>query len=238
LKRNNILQVALFLLSVSLSAQADKLHFRVVTTDSTSVSGINVVNMVNEKSATTNSGGEFTIMAKAEDLLVLQKETFEYTRYLIEPEDLAKPVIIIKMVPKPIALREVVVTQRALPDDLFKKHSDHRKFTPAEKKLYTARSGIFDPVINWMSGRTTMLKKELDVEMKERLLARVETLYDDDYYVETLKIPQEYIGDFKRYMIDNDAFVSALKAKNKTLIRFESAKLATSYRQLMSAVIK
>ncbi len=233
MKRNSHILI-LLLLSVCCFAQNGEklLRFRTVSPDSTSVSGINVVNIVNEKSAKTNGAGEFSIACKPGDLLILQKETFEYNRRLIEEEDLKAAVIIIKMIPKPIELDAVVVTGKAS-DDLSR-HKDHRKFTPAERKVYTATNGILDPVINAISGRTAMLKKEVDVEMKERLMARAETLYDDDYYVKTLGIPQEYIRDFQYYMIDDPQFVSALKAKNKTLMKFESARLATTYKQLMA----
>ena len=214
------------------------LRFKVTTTDSTSVSGINVVNMVNEKSAVSNSDGEFIILVKPGDLLILQKETFEYKRQSIDEEDMLKTVVIVKMIPKPIALEEVVVSQKATPDDLIMHHKDHRQFTPAEKKLYTATTGLLDPLLNLMSGRTAQLKRELQVEMKERLLDRVDMMYDDQYYTGQLKIPSDYVGDFKRYMIDDQLFVSALKAKNKTLMQFEAARLATSYKKLMAAVFK
>jgi len=118
------------------------------------------------------------------------------------------------------------------------RHKDHRDFTPGERKLYTATTGLLDPLLNLMSGRTAQLKRELQVEMKERLLARVDMVYDDQYYVEQLRIPSDYIGDFKRYLIDDEPFVTALKTKNKTLMQFETARLATSYKKLMAAVIK
>jgi hypothetical protein len=214
------------------------LRFKVTTSDSSSVSNINVVNIVNEKSATSNSAGEFLILVKPGDLLILQKESFEYKRQPIDLEDMTKSVIFVKMIPKPIALEEVIVTQKATPDDLIMNHNDHKKFTPAERHLYTARTGILDPLLNLMSGRTAMLKKELEIEMKVRLLARVETVYEDQYFTEQLKIPVDYIGDFKRYMIEDELFIVALKAKNKTLMQFESARLATSYKKLMAAVFK
>ncbi len=230
----------LFFAAVSAVAQdgSKMLRFRVTTTDSTSVSGINVVNMVNEKSATSDSVGEFSILVKPGDLLILQKETFEYKRQPIYAGDMDKSIVLVKMIPKPIALEEVIVQQKAAHDDLIMRHKDHTQFTPAEKKLYTATTGLLDPLLNLMSGRTAQLKRELNIEMKERLLARVDMVYDDQYYTNQLRIPAEYIGDFKRYMIDDEPFVSALKAKNKTLMQFETARLATSYKKLMAAVIK
>lgn len=237
MKLKNSVVFILILLPVLASAQEKLLHFKVAVPDSTSVAGVNVVNLVNERSATSNEAGEFSIMAKADDLLILQKETLEYARYIIESEDVPKSVIIISMMPKPVALKEVVVTKKAEHDDLSKTHADHKKFTPAERRLYTARSGLLDPLLNKLSGRTNRLKKEQDVELKERLLARTETVFEEDFYVVNLRIPSEYIRDFQYYMIDNHEFVSALKAKNKTLLRFQAAKLATAYRELMAAEI-
>jgi hypothetical protein len=34
-----------------------------------------------------------------------------------------------------------------------------KKYSPAERKLYTARSGLLDPALNWITGRKAMLKK-------------------------------------------------------------------------------
>jgi hypothetical protein len=211
-----------------------QIRFKVVAQDSTSVSDINVVNMVNEKSAKTNMLGEFTILGKDGDLLFLQKENFEYKRYLIEAEDLKKSVVIINMIAKPLALKEVIVTKKAKSDDLIKKHTDHKKFTPAERKLYGATTGPVDILVNALTGRTKMLKKELHVEMSERLLARLEPLFEDKYYVDHIKIPEDYISDFQHFLIEDDEFVTALRAKNKTLMRFLMSKLAVSYNSLMT----
>jgi hypothetical protein len=34
-----------------------------------------------------------------------------------------------------------------------------KKYSPAERKLYTARSGLLDPALNWITGRKAMLKR-------------------------------------------------------------------------------
>jgi hypothetical protein len=137
------------------------------------------------------------------------------------------------MIPKPIELKEVVVTHKTKSDDLIQRHADHTKFTPAERRLYTATTGLLDPLLNLISGRTKQLHKQLDVEMKERLLARLETQFDDDYYTAKLKIPADYVRDFQYYMIEDDDFVFALKDRNRTRMQFEASRLALSYRILM-----
>lgn len=160
---------------------------------------------------------------------------FEYKRKIIEAEDLTQPVVTIRMIPKPNQLDEVVVIKRSAPDDLIMVHKDHKKFTPAERKLYTARSGPVDIIVNALSGRTLLLKKELQIEFKERLLARVKTQYEDDFYIQTLKLPAAHIEGFQYFIIDDAEFVSALKAKNKTMMRFAIVRLASAYNEVIAA---
>lgn len=66
-KINKILQVVLFLMCQISFGQtsAEKLLHGKIRVDSAYISGINILNLVNEKTAVTNSDGEFFIMVKA-----------------------------------------------------------------------------------------------------------------------------------------------------------------------------
>ncbi|MCI4441885.1 MAG: hypothetical protein JHC39_00115, partial [Lentimicrobium sp.] len=79
-----------------------------------------------------------------------------------------------------------------------------------------------------------MLKKELEVEKKEYLLMKIGMLFDDDYYIKTLKIPANYIKGFQYYCIENTNFVMALKSKNKTMTKFLIVPLAEKYIEIIS----
>jgi hypothetical protein len=76
-----------------------------------------------------------------------------------------------------------------------------KKYSPAERKLYTARSGLLDPALNWITGRKAMLKKEVIVEYKEQMLIKLDYLFLPEYYTQTLKIPQEYVRGFQYYVL-------------------------------------
>jgi hypothetical protein len=89
-------------------------------------------------------------------------------------------------------------------------------------------------LINLMSGRTAMLKKEIEVEKKELLLVKIEGLYNEDYYVKRLKIPSEYVKGFKYYIVENEKFTTVLKSKNKKMIEFLMVKLAVEYKDIIS----
>jgi hypothetical protein len=232
--KNNLILLFLFLLvQVTFGQTAgEKLIHGKILADSVSVEGIDVINLVNEKSTRTDKNGAFYILAKAEDLLVFSAKHLEIKRKLIEEDDLKLKVIIVNMIPKIIELDEVIVKDKSAASiSVFR---GQKSYTPAERKLYTARSGLLDRPLNWISGRTAMLRKELKVEGKERLLSKVANLYEDKYYVETLKIPADYIRDFQYFIIEDTGFIAAMKAKNKTMMLFLVSKLAVSYNEIIA----
>lgn len=205
----------------------EKLLQGIIAADDALLSGIDVVNLGNEKVTVTNSKGEFSILAKADDILVFSSKTLEMRRLLIDEDDLKSGTIIVNMFTKINELDEVIVKKS--PTEGVSIIPGQKQYTPAERKLHTATSGVLDAPINWMSGRTAMLKKEVAVERKERLLDKIGILYEDKYYIETLKIPEIYIDDFQRYIIEDKEFTAALKVKNRTMMLFLISKLAVNY---------
>jgi hypothetical protein len=205
----------------------EKLLQGIIAADDALLSGIDVVNLGNEKVTVTNSKGEFSILAKADDILVFSSKSLEMRRVLIDEDDLKSGTINVNMYPKINELNEVIVKKS--PIEGVSIIPGQKQYTPAERKLHTATSGILDAPISWMSGRTAMLKKEVAVERKERLLDKIGILYEDKYYIETLKIPEIYIDDFQRYIIEDKEFTAALKVKNRTMMLFLISKLAVNY---------
>ncbi len=221
--------VLLFFTTVCTWSQTsnEKLLRGKIVADSVSVARIDVVNLGNEKVTVTNNKGEFSVLAKADDILVFSSMTLEMKRMLVDEDDLKSETITIYMTPKINELNEVIVKKNAAEGISIIPGQKH--YTPAERKLYTATSGLLDAPLNWLSGRTEMLKKEIIVERKERMLNKVGVLYDDKYYIQTLKVPEIYIDDFQRYIIEDKEFAAALKVKNRTMMLFLISKLAVNY---------
>jgi len=207
--------------------RTEKLLQGIIAADDALLSGIEVVNLGNEKVTVTNSKGEFSILVKADDILVFSSKSLEMRRVLIDDDDLKSGTITVNMYPKINELNEVIVKKS--PIEGVSIIPGQKQYTPAERKLHTATTGLLDAPINWMSGRTAMLKKEVAVERKERLLDKIGILYEDKYYIETLKIPEIYIDDFQRYIIEDKEFTAALKVKNRTMMLFLISKLAGNY---------
>ncbi|TPD65612.1 carboxypeptidase-like regulatory domain-containing protein [Flavobacterium microcysteis] len=232
--KTNFLIACFFI--VQLVFSQEKIIHGKVTGNGNNVEGINVVNLVNEKSAVTNANGEFQILAKEEDLLVLSALNFEYKRKIIDAGDLKSEVVIIEMIPKANQLDEVEITKynniNAVDLGILSKPA--KVYTPAERKVRTATTGLLDPLINLMSGRTKRLKQNISVEKKEMLLEKVNDLFEDDFYTQTLKINPDLIMAFKYFCIEDFKFASAVRAKNKTLATFWINELAVEYNKLQS----
>ena len=212
---------------MAIGQHTEKLLHGIIVAEDASVLGVDVVNLGNEKVTVTNAKGEFSILAKADDILVFSSMTLEMKRMLVDEDDLKSETITITMTPKINELNEVIVKKNAA--EGISIIPGQKQYTPAERKLYTATSGLLDAPLNWLSGRTEMLKKEIIVERKERMLNKLGVLYEDKYFIQTLKIPEIYIDDFQRYIIEDKEFAAALKVKNRTMMLFLISKLAVNY---------
>ena len=252
MKKNNTLNLFLFLLcqiSFGQTTGEKILHGKIIV-ESRNISGATIINLVNEKSTVSDSNGEFFILAKAEDLLVFSSVNLEYHRRLIEDEDFKPELLIIKMTAKITELEEVIVNKHPEINAVGLGISPKgiKKYTPAERRLKTAGefkpiqllgliggSMPLDPLINSISGRTKMLKRELEVEKKEHLLVLLGSLFDDTYFTKTLKIPSDYIKGFQYYSIEDKKLAEALKSKNKTKIEFLIVPLAAKFNQIIAS---
>jgi hypothetical protein len=208
----------------------------IITADSSAIEGVNVVNLTTDQSTSSNDKGDFCIFVKEGDLLAFSAVNLVTLLRGVTRAEVLKNSIVVEMQANSIPLKEVVVTvdSQINAKNLGIVPFDQKRYTPAERKLYTARSGLLDRPLNWMSGITAMLKKEVLVENKQRLMNRLEYLFGDRYYVETLKIPQDYISGFQYYCIEDENFVSALNVKNKTLSMFLIIPLAEKYNKIIA----
>ena len=194
------------------------------------------MNDSNGRATIADENGMFSILAKEGDILVISALNLVTLRRRLNNSDLTLAVIEFQMIPKSIELKEVIVNEypSISAENLGIVPSGQKKYTPAQRKLYTANSGLLDKPLNWISGRTARLKKELAIEYKERELVKLSYLFEDKYYIKTLKIPQEYIKGFQYYCIDDMDFVAALNSKNKTLSMFLIITLAKEYNKTIA----
>ena len=203
----------------------------VVKVEKASAEGIHVLNLVTEKATITDANGGFFLEVKEDDLIIFSAVHLNYWRKSITAKEIKAAFIEVEMTAKEDQLKEVVVTENVsmTAQSLGIITYTPKSYTPAERRLRTATTGFLDPLLNWMSGRTKDLKQQLEVEKRERYIIRLESYFDDAFFMESLKIPEIYVGGFKYYVVEDEGLAQALTAKNKDRTRFLLGELAQEF---------
>jgi hypothetical protein len=237
-----------FLLSITASSQKEKLIQGKIIVKDSKRDGIRVVNLVNENETFTDADGQFSILAKPDDLLIFSAEFLDYMRKIVEESDYKEGKISIEMTSKITQLEEVEIREQSRINALALGILSNPAtiYTPAERRLQTA-TGLYpvlnagtmmggsvglDPLINWISGRTAMLKKTLKAEEKEILLKKIEDHYVDMFFIEKLQIKSLYLGRFKNYIVYDALLIDAIQSKNKARMDFNLYRLSTEFKNL------
>jgi hypothetical protein len=211
-----------------------------ITVADVAVEKVNIQNATTGKATVSNEFGIFSISVKVGDALVFSAVNLEIKRRIISEEDLLQEQLLIKMSEKMTPLKEVIVNENPniTAENLGIIPHGQKKYTPAERRVHEATTGgglvPLNPILNAISGRTSMLKKEVQVEKKERLLLQLDGWFQEQFYAHTLKIPTDHIKGFHYFLIEDPDFVRALKAKNKTLTQFLIKGLALKYKETLS----
>jgi hypothetical protein len=233
-KINNIAYITLLFLFVQIGFAQKTVSKEIlgqIFEQSTSVEAVNIINNTTQVTAVSDANGMFSIVAKEGDVLVFSAVNLEGFKRRISAEDMNSALLKIKMTAKEVELKEVVVNENANinAENLGIIPSGQKKYTPAERKVYTATSTSVDKILNSISGRTAMLKKEVIVEKKEALYRKIEYLFEENYYTDRLKISAQDIKGFQLYCIDDPEFAVSLDSKNKTMSMFLITNLARKY---------
>lgn len=212
-----------------------------VRTDFATPEGFYVINLKTEQAEITDEGGYFSIPAVVGDTLLFSASQFKGIRVVLNSDDFGEKLFSVQMEPIMNQLNEVVIKRynniNAVSLGIIPENQ--RSYTVAERKYATASSGRlnpmgFDPVLNLISGRSAMLKKELVVEKKETYLAMLDEMFDINHYINNFKIPLDYVKGFKYYAVDNDKFTKILNQKNLTTTEFLLGELATKYKEIIA----
>lgn len=220
-----------------------------ITANSTDLEGVYVINAQTEVMTTTNDLGAFSIAAKPGDEIVFSSIQFKENRILLQQENFSDINFSVRLNVVMHQLQEVVIKNyngiNAVALGIIP--GNQKTYTEAERKLHTATalnatanaggmaggSVSADPLLNFLSGRTAMLKKELAVEKKEFFLKLLERMFTLEHFIDRLKIPAEYVKGFEYYAVENDKFTVILNSKNKTSTEFLLGELAVKYKEII-----
>lgn len=221
-----------------------------IISNTNDLEGVYVVNAQTEIMTTTKADGAFSIVAKPGDVLVFSSIQFKENRVLLTAENFSDLNFTVKLSLVIHQLQEVIIRRydniNAVALGIIP--AGQKTYTEAERKLRTATaldatasaslmaggSISADPLINFLSGRTAMLKKEVIVEKKEFFMKLLENMFSLDHFVNRLKIPNEYVKGFEYYVVENEKFTTILNSKNKTSTEFLLGELAVKYKEILA----
>jgi hypothetical protein len=215
--------------------------------------GVHIINLTSIAGTVSDYDGYFYIKAKEADTLLFSAVFLEKKKYRVTKNDIAQNLILVPINIVTEYLKEVVKTEykniNAVSLGILP--SQPKSYTKAERNLLAAEtfhwySPLLIPfggmsvegLLNAISGRTNMLKKELKIERKEILQENISIYFNDEFIANRLLIPEEYISGFKFYAVESDALAEAMKAKNKTQAAFILHQLALDYLTLKEIPLK
>ncbi len=219
-----------------------------IVSDSESLGELYITNTTNNSKAIADKAGLFTITVQLNHVLVITGEKIDARKIYVKQTDLTNEYFIINVYPKTKKLTEVVIyTNQKLNSaslGIIDKHI--KSYTPAERKIKTA--GKFkwyspllipfggmsvDGLLNKISGRTSMLKKELVVENLEKNQLKLTNLFQESFYTETLGIPKENLNGFIIYACETSEISNFLKENNSIKVRYALIDLSVKYKEII-----
>lgn len=206
--------------------------------------GISIINIQTEYTVTTTKGGYFEIYAKIGESLVFSGVQFDRQIVVVTDENSKQELFNVNLKVLVRTIEEVVIDNKINSVSLGIVSKNQKKYTVAERRLYTASGGTnqfgtstsvsLDNILNMISGRTAMLQKELINERKEFAIKKISDWFDDAYFTEKLKIPSDYIEAFKYFLVEDEKFMTSVRNKNKTLASFLIGEVAVKYLKVLN----
>lgn len=211
----------------------------------TNPDGILVVNATTKTSTITENGGFFSIEVQNKDKLIITSDKIDGVAITVDANVLQKEILYVSVKARGTQLEEIQIKGITAKSLGIVNHKI-KEYTPAERKLRTAEKlkwysplliplgGMsVDGLINQISGRTSMLKKELHIERKEKKLEKLDAMFEDTFYEQNLHIPKENIKGFKLYCLDYPELMQAVQENNRFLAVFLIGEVATQYKSLI-----
>ena len=179
---------------------------------------IAVQNLSANKTVYSEKGGYFKLPVALNDTVIFSSENFKPIYIVITPDDLNSRFLYVSLEPNDNTLEEMVI------DGTINKNiytNARARKVGMYKKLHTATSGgPITKFANFLSGRTKMIKRAIEIEEQSDMAERMINSMGESYFIEELKIPKENIGGFGFYLLDDNDVMQAVKRRNTFQLQF------------------
>lgn len=214
----NALSIILLLISSICFAQDSPsvLNGKIVTRDGI-FEGIVILNTSKDISVLSDNKGYFSIRSHVNDTIRFISPNHTEYQYVVNEFDIKRSPVLFPLEPlySINRLDEIVIT-KIDSDALGFTDKYTRRYTPAERKLRTAKTGggmiPVDPFINMLSGRMSMLKKNLAYEKTDHRVEKLLETITNERLVDYYQIPVDYVEGFAYYAVTKEGIKDLLNA--------------------------
>lgn len=228
----NYIQILLLVLSQFVASQNDSIIKGKIIVETNDNDNITIVNISNKTNTISGNGGYFKIKAKVNDTLLFSAIHLDVVKYMVSKKDFEGDFLYIKMTPKSKTIEKILISNSTVitAESLGLVAIGQKKYTVAERRLHTGSSGIgIGSLVNLITGYTKELKRNVAIEKKEFLQEKILKQFDNEYFVKTLNIPEEYVHGFLFYACEDKTLVDLFKGHDKMMQLFKLSELATEY---------
>ncbi|MCL5247090.1 carboxypeptidase-like regulatory domain-containing protein [Cellulophaga sp. 20_2_10] len=192
------------------------------------VVGVYVLNRTNNKGAVTNENGSFSIPVRLKDTIEFSAVQFKNKQIIITQKILDLKSYIINLDETLEELDEVVLDQRTQVTamSLGLVHANVKTLELAERELISGTTMSFDgiknsldPVINYLSGRTKMLKERVARDKRYTTGQKMQQKYLDSITLTKLKIPEAKLQEFVLYCEQDEDFDAFMSQPNDVFVK-------------------
>lgn len=201
------------------------------------VENIHVINKTAQKFTVTNVLGEFTIVAKLNDTLVLTSIQHKQVSFLVDEDMIINKIVLVELEQQVNSLDEVVIGKVLSGNMLLdvgnvedepmtaKKagipsYQGKRK-TQSERRLHDADHGVLftglslnvNKLLNKINGRTKKLKHQVKLEAKDELMFNIKVRLSEDFFANN-PLDEDLIMDFFYFCSEDEDFMPQCKNKN------------------------
>lgn len=222
----NTILILFFLIFTGISSAQDNrqvLRGKVLYRGS-NVANENVINSTSETATITNDDGQFVILVKEGDQLVFTAVNYQLQVVTITQEILSNNRLVVEVTEKVTELDEVIISPENQKKFLEVKNEDFKGFeyeidrTTEVENVAMSRAvrGMQDGVnfVNIFKALFNSKKKDDGEQLQLKVSEVLRQVYEDEFFVLDLKLPQDKIDAFLIYCDD--------KVPSQTLLRKEN----------------
>lgn len=222
MKTNYLIAVFLLVFQAGFS-QSEKLIYGTVSTTDLPISGIDVINQTNLKTAVTNFDGKFSILAKVGDVLIFAGKNYSATKIFLKKEEFDKETIDVLIYPKIIELEEIEVTKVVndvkieAPIATPLRSVDNMLNSPTNTMVYNGsiQDGLNFVAIGKLIGK--LFKGKSDDKngiQKTEVAPFINANFNHDFFKKTLKLKEDEISLFLEFCYADEKAEKAVANNN------------------------